>query len=283
LPPYKARTKEAKKWEGYGSALKPAYEPIVFAMKPNEGTYAQNALKHGVSGLNIDGGRIPSGTEHFRGKVNCNPTKDSGEFKSKSGFSGKNKTIQATDSPLGRFPANIILDEEAAELLDKQSGERPAGSFPPRRGSSAFFGLGDAENRNEFVGQMKDKGGASRFFYVAKAGKAERNMGCENMPDKIGGGMEATEAKRMKTGSGNERNNIMKNNHPTVKPLKLMEYLCMLTKTPTGGIVLDPFGGSGTTGIACKNTGRDYILIEKEKDYCKIAEARIKGTPKKLI
>jgi site-specific DNA-methyltransferase (adenine-specific) len=109
-----------------------------------------------------------------------------------------------------------------------------------------------------------DSGGASRFFYCAKSSKSERNKNCEALEEKQSGGMSGTFDGSLKTGSGNEGDNMNRNNHPTVKPLKLMEYLCNLTKTPTGGIVLDPFAGSGTTGIACKNVGREYILIEKE-------------------
>ncbi len=101
-------------------------------------------------------------------------------------------------------------------------------------------------------------------------------MGIDHLPDVIGGGLSGTKDGSMLTGSGDKRNNIMKNNHPTVKPLKLMEYLCTLTSTPTGGIVLDPFMGSGTTGIACKRTNREFIGIEMNKDYFNIAEQRIK-------
>ena len=267
-------TPEAKQWENYGTALKPAVEPIVVARKPIEGTYAENALKWGVSGLNIDECRI-----QFRGKEDYEETVNKnrhGDFNSNGGIRVPTKGIYHGDNrppinyePIGRFPANLILSEEAAEILDQQSGVRPAGTFPPKRGSSAFFGLGDAENRNEFVGQLKDKGGASRFFYVAKASRAERNAGCEGWyeidnSDKYNGKFPCSKADRFK------------NNHPTVKPLKLMEYLCLLTRTPTGGIILDPFAGSGTTCIAAKKIGRDFIGIEREADYCAIARARIK-------
>jgi len=193
----KAKTPEAKQWEGWKShGLKPAYEPIIVAMKPNNGTYANNALKHGVSGLNIDGGRIECLEKLSR------PTMQN----IKGGNYNANKDLEVIKierpEPQGRFPANIILDEEVAK---------------------------DEEWK--------------RYFYCAKASKSER---------------------------GGE------NKHPTVKPLKLMEYLCKLTKTPTGGIVLDPFAGSGTTGLACQNTGRDYILIEREQEYIDIINERLK-------
>ncbi len=169
LPPYEAKAPEAKQWEGYGSALKPAYEPIIMAMKPNEGSYAENALKWGVAGLNIDGGKI--GIDKELAKNWTNRKAPAGFHGDKTGIYGKGQMSGETIkeyATTGRFPANLILDEESAEILDEQSGERPAGAFPPKRGSSAFFGLGDAENRNEFVGQIKDKGGASRFFKVIK-------------------------------------------------------------------------------------------------------------------
>jgi len=118
----------------------------------------------------------------------------------------------------------------------------------------------------------------NRIIYTPKASKSERNMGCEGLEEKqqwLKGG----------TGTGiSDRENIVnKNNHPTVKPLKLMEYLCILTKTPTGGIVLDPFAGSGTTLMAAKKTGRDYIGIEKEPEYVKIAEARVRAVLKPML
>jgi len=213
-------TPAAKKWNGWKShGLKPAYEPILVAMKPNDGSYAQNALKWGVSGLNIDGGKI-EGNYKWR----ASDSKIKGEIFKEGSFGDK-------PHPQGRFPANVILDEEVTDEDWK------------------------------------------RFFYCAKASKRERNMGCENM-----------EAKSNEDGSLDGKPTAPKQNvHPTVKPLKLMEYLCRLTKTPTGGVVLDPFMGSGTTGMACKITGRDFIGIEKEEEYFKIAKCRIKATEKELF
>lgn len=231
-------TPEAKLWNGWKShGLKPAYEPIIVAMKPNDGTYANNALVHGVSGLNIDGGRI--GTDKIitngKGKQNGNTpiVPQAPDYKG--------------ETHIGRFPANIILDEEAGKMLDEQSGERASG----KSNNNAKIGeSGDVTPlRRGGLISRNDKGGASRFFYCAKASKSERNP----------------------------REGKNSNNHPTVKPLKLMEYLCILTATPTGGIVLDPFMGSGTTGVACKLTGRDFIGIEMNEEYMKIAQARIKN------
>lgn len=257
---------EAKLWNGWKShGLKPAYEPIIVAMKPNEGSYANNALKHGVAGLNINGGRI----EH---KEDLSVKRDGHKLDTnKQGWG-----FRAADRDnRGRFPSNIILDQEAAKMLDEQSGIK-CGQLAPTTGKEP-----SVNKLNQIYGdyrgyasasQPKDGlGGASRFFYVAKASKAERNAGCEGLEEKIGGGLNATVHGDSRTG----RKTMQQNNHPTVKPLKLMEYLCMLTKTPTGGVVLDMFAGSGSTGLACQNTGRDYILIEKEPEYCKIAKARL--------
>lgn len=253
-------TPEAKQWDGYGTALKPACEIIVMARKPiSEKNIAENVLKWGTGGINIDGCRIESGNDYHELDVtqgndfsptSWNPRKEARKFKP-----GK-----------GRWPANVIFDEEAAELLDEISGERKAGGKvkghePSRTGDRGIYSKWDRVENNPFY----DKGGASRFFYVAKASKAERNAGLE--------GFEKGEVKRQGL-CGEHNNPSHKNNHPTVKPIKLLRYLVRLI-TPLGGICLDPFIGSGTTAIACIEEGFDYIGIEKEKDYFDIAEKRI--------
>jgi site-specific DNA-methyltransferase (adenine-specific) len=211
-------------FEGWGTALKPAWEPIIVAMKPIEGTFAENAKKWGVAGLNVDGGRIGTGAKTWttpRGGIWATAPDATGELIVNS---------------KGRWPANLILDEEAGVML----------------------------------------GEPSRFFYCAKASKSERNAGCEGMPE-----VQTTDGcvrSNPESARKYQANSSLRNNHhPTVKPLKLMEYLCTLTKTPTGGIVLDPFAGSGTTGLACANTGRNYILIEREQKYIDIILARLEG------
>jgi len=237
-------TKGDTEWEGYGSSLKPAYEPIIMAMKPNDGSYAENALKWGVAGLNIDETRI-KGVDWQPEKVLKKYTgNNKGNDSVTNNFGVEEIKCTDPESVLkGRFPANLILDEISAEMLDEQS---------------------------------KIKGGASRFFYVAKASKKERNAGLEEMPLKIGGGMKGTEDQTLLTGSGNIRNNKMQNIHPTVKSIKLMEYLVKLTKMPNSNqIYLDPFAGSGSTLIAVINNDRHFIGIEQEPEYVKIAEKRI--------
>lgn len=233
-------TNEAKEWAGWGTALKPANEPIVLARKPlSEKTIAVNVLKWGTGALNIDKTRIGT-EERFNPPTHKTNTAAMGDFSMCNG-----------EGPFttGRFPANLILDETAAEMLDEQTGERPPGyrSNPSTQSGSKF-------QSNLGVGERgyTDTGGASRFFYVAKTSKRERGKD---------------------------------NTHPTVKPIKLMSYLCRLI-TPPGGTVLDPFMGSGSTGLATLAEGFEFIGIEKEPAYfeiaCKrIAEAESKQNEKK--
>jgi site-specific DNA-methyltransferase (adenine-specific) len=203
--------------------------------------------------------------------------------------SGKEQPEQKRNAPIttatGRFPANIILDEEAGELLDEQSGVTK--SSPAQRNNKASENVAmSGANLGHISHGHNDKGGASRFFYCAKASKKERNAGCEDIEEKQttgGGGLTACtrEDGSLETASAGGKYGSIKakqsNSHPTVKPLALMEYLVKLTATPTGGKVLDPFMGSGTTGLACKNEGRDFIGIEREAEYLEIAKKRIKA------
>lgn len=261
----------AKKWSGWGTALKPAWEPIILAMKKIDGTYAENAKKYGVAGLNIDGGRIDGdmSTAHYGGVQ----LSDSNIFRKLAG-----KSYKTQEHSKGRFPANLILDEEAAKILDEQSGERPTGAVQPYQSNvrnRVAYGTYRGESNYE---KEADSGGASRFFYVAKASRSEREAGLSEAVSSSGA--EVTGRKPDSPGldnprSGMRRKGEVRNIHPTVKPIKLMEYLVRLTKTPTGGIVLDPFAGSGSTGIACVLNDRPFILIDKDPRYCKIAKARI--------
>ena len=230
------QTLEALEWDGWGTALKPAYEPIIIAMKPIDGTFANNALTHGVAGLNIDRCRIIT-KEKLTRKLGKSTESDSGwKSSNRSEIAGKDG---------GRWPANVILDEEAGRVLNSQSGILKSGFLS----KGHPYGLGNGQNvYGKLTGHTQtdtygDEGGASRFFYCAKASKSERGKN---------------------------------NKHPTVKPIELMKYLCRLTKTPKGGTVLDPFVGSGTTILASIRTGRKWIGIERDKGYCKIALKRIK-------
>jgi DNA modification methylase len=197
-------------WEGWGTALKPAHEPIVMARKPlSEKTVVDNVFKHGTGGINIDESRISTDDSLNGGAYSKETNKEKGSSYT-LGITGKEYK-----QPEGRFPANIILSEEAAENLD---------------------------------GHQKD---TSRYFYVVKPSKKEKTMGLE------------------------------KNNHPTVKPIKLMEYIIKLV-TPKGGTTLDPFMGSGTTGIAALTNGFNFIGIEMGEEYMDIAEQRINAWTKEI-
>ena len=259
-------TDAARKWNGWGTALKPAVELICMAMKPLDGTYAGNTLRHGCGGINVDGCRIA--------------TDDRLEDQSASGKkSGGTSPFRASprmaySAPQGRWPANVILDPDAARMLDMQSGERIHGAGHARGG----IGKKTGQNESIFCGDHEgnaarygDTGGASRFFYCAKASRAERNAGLEGLPqgevDRYGE-CGATEAHAPR------RTRIEQNRHPTVKPLALMRWLVRLV-TPPGGTVLDPFCGSGTTGIAAHQEGMHYILIDNDPESCEIAERRI--------
>ena len=265
-------TPEAQQWQGWGTALKPAFEPIVVARKPlGEGTVANNVLKWGTGGLNIDGSRI--GTEG--GGTHCDKRDIAGNCLGHDGTGKFSGTVHAKQSDLaqGRWPANIILDPYTAELLDEQSGQRQAGAFPKRadRTTNEIFKYG-LQERDERINL--DSGGASRFFYVAKASKRDRNEGLDDLDPQRHSDRELADG----VGGDNPRNrtNQAKQNfHPTVKPTSLMEYLIKLV-TPPGGVVLDPFTGSGSTGKAAILQGFDFIGIEMTEEYLPIIEGRLK-------
>jgi DNA modification methylase len=276
-------TKGTSPFEGYGTQLKPAYEPIIVAMKPNDGNFVNNALKWGVAGLNIDAGRI--GTELIK---SSGDKKSLQIWKENDGRTPKDlDLIQNTPNwNTGRFPANVIFDEEAGKVLDEQSGISKSKASSNEKLEPNYLnkvygnGMGGLVTKDN---QHNDKGGASRFFYCAKASKGERNDGCEELEEKYTTEQNKWTENDYRKGEGEKTVNPTKNNHPTVKPLKLMEYLCKITRTPTGGIVLDPFAGSGTTGVACKNTNRNYILIEREKEYIEIINARLNSVKQEVL
>lgn len=236
-----AGSSEGKAWDGWGTALKPAWEPIIFAMKPLDGTFANNALEHGVAGLNIDAARITGdmGPDRAKGKPRRTDNTKYGKA---------NATINP-QSPLGRWPANVVLDEEVGAILDEQSGKNksnkrgPTGrhvyGHPDGRDSNA---MRTSSTKDTTTRGHADSGGASRFFYCAKAGKKERGED---------------------------------NDHPTVKPIALMQWLARLTSTPEGGLVLDPFMGSGSTGVAALAEGRQFCGIELDEHYIEIAARRL--------
>jgi DNA modification methylase len=263
-------TLEAQQWQGWGTALKPAFEPIVVARKPIEGTVANNVLKWGTGGLNIDGSRIGSETISTH-----NAPK--GSFA--GGEENRGSDTSSYKTHTGRWPANIILDPYTAELLDEQSGQ--VRSNHNKTNDNSGFGdtyVGGSLTRPVSGPMYSDSGGASRFFYVAKASKRDRNEGLDELLETTAADMvdrEPDSAGMNSPRAGAGRTSGAKNFHPTVKPTTLMEYLIKLV-TPPGGVVLDPFTGSGSTGKAAILQGFDFIGIEMTKEYLPIIEGRLK-------
>lgn len=272
-------TEEAKQWEGWGTALKPACEPIVVARKPlSEKNVALNVLKWGTGGINIDECRIECDRVLDKSQDRTMIQRADGKEQG-WGMKPQGKT-QVLNLEQGRFPANIILDEEAGKMLNEQSGESKSSKV-------GFDNVGWKHSGNtkeemtklRYQQEFKDKGGASRFFYCAKASKSERNFGCDKLEEKEevypGANTFDEEGNRLRKDGSIIPPLKSRNNHPTVKPIKLMEYLIKLVSRE-GAVILDPFIGSGTTAIACLKLNRQFIGIEKEEEYIKIAEARIK-------
>lgn len=253
-------------WQGWGTALKPGWEPIIMARKPFRGTVAANVLEHGTGAINVDGCRI-EGEAWTRpnGRTALGLLNDDG---------WQPTPMDGESHPSGRWPANVLLDEDAAAMLDAQSGEsvsrigRPRGSQAP----------GDGWGMTATGAEYDDFGGASRFFYVAKSSTAERNAGLHSLPDVMsgmsGGAQSVGEGYDAAQSIGLNKVIARKNHHPTVKPVDLMRWLVRLV-TPPGGTVLDPFMGSGTTGVAAWLEGFAFIGIEREEEYAAIARARI--------
>jgi len=267
-------TPEAQKWQGWGTALKPAFEPIVVARKPLSGTVAETVLEWGTGGLNIDGSRIGAGE-----KIPGGGGLKSFEGRHEGWVRPSHKNANAVEPHAqGRWPANVILDEVTAGLLDEQSGVLKSGAVRKQNSpmqENVYEGGYKVNSVNEF---SASEGGASRFFYCAKASKRDRNEGLEDleatsageMVDRVEGsaGMDSPRA-----GAG--RTSGAKNFHPTVKPTALMRYLVKLV-TPPGGTILDPFTGSGSTGKAALLEGFDFVGVELTDDYLPIIEDRLK-------
>ena len=263
-------------WEGWGTALKPAHEPIVMARKPlSEKSIVDNVLKHGTGAINIDECRVegevkrPDTNPDFRdvakkamaegGQDKLNFNQITGAKRKKVVRKSRNESGVWTDGnsgmkaegtqyadadPRGRFPANIMHDgsDVVQDIFPNTKTTYVSKHHANNRTTESAVGdLGHPGNQG-----FNDEGSASRYFYCPKTSKSERH------------------------------NSAMKNTHPTVKPQKLMQYLCRMV-TPKGGTVLDMFMGSGSTGMAAKDEGFDFIGIEKEKEYFEIAEARIES------
>jgi len=259
-------TAAAKQWQGWGTALKPAHEPMVLARKPLIGTVANNVLTFGVGGLNIDGGRVGTTVETW-------PKSRSFPYGQDRTYGSKDAPTELTqEAPAGRFPANFIhdgSDEVVALFPDTIKGTARVG----KPGGSTFGGTAMSD---EVIGTWYgDSGSAARFFYCAKASKKDRNEGLDGFEVKRSSGY-GYDHGLGNAGEGmfKDRNPIKQNYHPTVKPTSLMQYLVRLV-TPPNGIVLDPFLGSGSTGKAAMYEGFNFVGIELTPEYLPIAKARI--------
>lgn len=251
---------------GLGTALKPGWEPIVLARKPLIGTVAANVARYGTGALTIDGCRIgDDGGCKYDG-----PSGSRQQTVSTYG-NGLNGLASARVRGLGRWPANVALDADAAVLLDTSVPASQSRSGQARKSAQPGNGYGMTHTGAEY----DDAGGPSRFFYIAKASRAERNRGLEGMPERQVGMVSNTSGQHITRRDGGEPVPAA-NHHPTVKPVALMQWLVRLV-TPAGRLVLDPFAGSGTTGIAAEREGMDTLLIEREEEYVEIIRRRIVG------
>jgi len=239
-------TDAAKRWHGWGTALKPAWEPIILARKPLTGTVAANVTQYGTGAINVDGCRIGTTVETWPASRNYSAREMS---RPGSTLSSDAETQPTGPVPAGRWPANVLLDEDAAGLLDEQVGTLTSGGGkrrPTEWKSTNAYGFSKSTNGASDYQREPDSGGPSRFFYTAKVSRREREAGLEGMP----------------------------NAHPTLKPIALMRWLCRLV-TPPGGLILDPFNGSGSTGCAAVLEGFRYLGAELEPEYVEIARRRI--------
>ena len=268
-------TDEAKQWSGWGTALKPAHEPICVARKPLSGTVAENVLTHSTGALNIDGCRINPGElvpGGGNGKAN-----NGGRFGSHE-TNGERPKVEPHN--LGRWPANFVHDgsDEVLGLFPQSNSTANGGSSERNsQNSVAYWG----EGGGGFKGGRStvahgDKGSAARFFYCAKASKADRDDGvllaATSAAEMVDRDADSAGMNSPRAGAG--RTSGARNDHPTVKPTALMQWLVRLV-TPPGGTVLDPFTGSGSTGKACMLEGFEFIGFEMDPHYCEIAEQRI--------
>ena len=315
-------------WEGWGTALKPAHEPLVLARKPlSEKSVVDNVLKHRTGGINIDECRVEYADENDR----------SGWHKTGGGGKGYQdsdtfKIRKITPEEIkertkdGRFPANVIHDgSDVVKDIFPKTGTKGKAKYPdtnpdfrdqgrqskenmgidklsfgqtenvkrktvnrqPRKDDKVWTNNNSGMKSLQYTIEYEDSGDASRYFYCAKTSKAERNQGLNNFPikNKKGGGGTSNNVwyeddVNSASGKFGSEKAPSKNVHPTVKPIKLMKYLCRLI-TPKGGTVLDPFMGSGSTGMAAKEENFDFVGIEKEEEYFNIASATIESVETK--
>jgi DNA modification methylase len=272
-----ARGNDEGKWQGWGTALKPALEPITLARKPLEGTVAQNVLKWHTGGLNIDGCRVEAPEAPDEPRI-CNNagSRHVGILNGGKLSSVEPRTTSASNQ--GRWPANLIHDgsDEVLELFP-QTTSGGGDKHSKTQDGNIFKGLVPVSGLHTYQG---DSGSAARFFYAAKCSKKDRNEGCENLEARKSGMSNGAQlhGEGYEKGQGIGLNRVVsrENFHPTVKPTSLMQYLCRLI-TPPGGTILDPFMGSGSTGKAAVKEGFSFVGIEMSPDYFTIAQSRIQS------
>lgn len=281
-------------WQGWGTALKPSFEPIIVARKPFKGSLVDNVIEYGVGGINIDECRVGNEERTYKGCGKSNVGFIGGSFEN-----GSKEDIEYNVS--GRFPANTIL------TYDETDFDEVCGGFPYTKSSNVIrknknnpYGNKNMWNDNNCVGintfGFNDSGSASRYFYCAKASKRDRDEGCQDLEDTVNAcsNQAIAELKRGNDTFSDETNSTFnkvykgKNTHPTVKPTELMQYLVRLV-SPNGATILDPFNGSGSTGKAVmyenkeRNKNYKYIGIELTEEYLPIAKARIEYVYNSII
>ena len=277
-------TDEAKQWSGWGTALKPAHEPICVARKPLSGTVAENVLTHSTGALNIDGCRVTTNDKLSGGMVS------KGRPKVSEGWDRpwmhdpdiiENKKIEAAKKvaaaeALGRWPANFVHDgsNEVLAAFPDAKGQQGQ-SNDSQRSKNNVYGA-PSDNGKTYTPRIDTDTSAARFFYCAKASKADRDDGVSlataSAAEMVERDADSAGMNSPRAGAG--RTSGARNDHPTVKPTALMQWLVRLV-TPPGGTVLDPFTGSGSTGKACMLEGFEFIGFEMDPHYCEIAEQRI--------
>jgi DNA modification methylase len=262
-------TEAARQWQGWGTALKPAFEPFILARKPLDGTVAANVLTHGTGGLNVDGCRVN------------NDDAQEGRTRHGGGIKGNGSSYELPNyrapMPAGRWPANVIHDgsDEVVEIFPHVT----SGAIKPHHVRTTSKTKNAFGSRNAFPEQTNgDSGSAARFFYCPKASRSEREAGLDGMDSihRVNGNKWTDEDYRVKSGERppTAESGPRTNHHPTVKPIDLMAYLARLI-TPPNGTILDPFMGSGSTGVAAVREGFNFIGIEINPEYAEIARRRI--------
>jgi len=277
--PHTIETPEAQRFVGWDRASRPGWEPIIVAVKPLRGTIAETALRYGTGGMNADGCRIPRGDA---GEVVATRGKHAEERRYGKGLGDGDCTLITIDAR-GGFPANVIIDEDAARELDQMSGSSRAGTARTERGTGGIWAPGNGVPCGP---QYGDEGGASRFFYTAKASTSERDKGLENLPvltpgERSGGREEGSAGINGYAGTRGENG---RNPGPCVKPISLMRYLVRRASPPGAWgpdvakrpVVLDCFMGSGSTGVAAMVEGVRFVGCEMDPQMAEVATLRLR-------